>query len=124
MEKKLADYDFEKYAAMSDEEVLIALDAAVFAATFAAEEPDKETKLRRIVEWFSKEEEKLRDTICNDERVQKVHAVASKDGAELLAAVADALVLAFGGPTAALISVTICRRGLATYCISVWEQNS
>ena len=116
----MSNYNFIAYAAMSDEEILIALDAEVFASTFEAEEPDREVRLRRIVTWFTKEEDKLRQAICLNEKVRKAHSAASKDGAELLAAVADALILMFGGPTAALISVTSCRRGLARYCKTTW----
>lgn len=77
----MSNYNFIAYAAMSDEEILIALDAEVFASTFEAEEPDREVRLRRIVTWFTKEEDKLRQAICLNEKVRKAHSAASKDGA-------------------------------------------
>ena len=87
----MSNYNFIAYAAMSDEEILIALDAEVFASTFEAEEPDREVRLRRIVTWFTKEEDKLRQAICLNEKVRKAHSAASKDGAELLQPTTDTI---------------------------------
>jgi hypothetical protein len=76
---------------------------------------DFERRFRFTKTWFSERLDHLRSILCGDLR-RNLEENGGFERLEAAAAIADALVAAFGRPTANIVAVLVLRHGLAQLC--------
>jgi len=74
-------------------------------------DPERKRAVARA--WMEAQEDRFRDAVCGDPRVQ---AARSGDSLTLAAAIADLLTPVLGVPPAASVAVLLARRGLDRLC--------
>jgi len=63
----------------------------------------------------------LRDRICTDEKVRKLHRTSGDSKVLLVAAVLDCIAGAVTGVSPITVSVLLVKEGLETVCKKVWD---
>lgn len=97
---------------LHDDALLVQL-ADEVAAGVGPLDPDRKRRIAKA--WLDAQENRLRDAVCDDPRVQAARA-ADSEGLLVAAAIADLVAPLIGGPPAATVAVLLVRRGLDRFC--------
>lgn len=109
--------DIEELLETDDETLLLMLAEDLKGDSLALDLRDTKQKIADARAWVSENTVKLRNIVCSSTVVKK--ELAQKEvltRKELVAAIADAILLAFAIPTPSLIAVIIYRSGIHNFC--------
>ncbi|MGA8730973.1 MAG: hypothetical protein WB608_19615 [Terracidiphilus sp.] len=107
---------YEALGALSEDELLFQLGAAIRPIDLGAGRPSRGDIVRRAKQWLQIERPSIAKLICNDARVVAFRTGDHKDQYDLFVVVCDCVSSLHGGLPIATIGMLILRLGLNNLC--------